>query len=126
MNHFLFSQVLFQGELGLPILCVGSVWKSWELLKEGKSGWVWVKTKDANGKEGEGGLSVIPSPVTSSWGVCLLSLCSTIAPAFEPLKRYSIPNDINHFLRFTFTWMFLSTCMSVHMGMQCPRRQKRV
>uniref|UniRef100_A0A8C3W038 N-acetyl-D-glucosamine kinase n=1 Tax=Catagonus wagneri TaxID=51154 RepID=A0A8C3W038_9CETA len=28
-------QVLFQGEMGLPILCVGSVWKSWELLKEG-------------------------------------------------------------------------------------------
>ncbi|XP_051010770.1 N-acetyl-D-glucosamine kinase isoform X2 [Acomys russatus] len=27
--------VLFQGERGLPILCVGSVWKSWELLKEG-------------------------------------------------------------------------------------------
>ncbi|XP_060239438.1 N-acetyl-D-glucosamine kinase isoform X4 [Meriones unguiculatus] len=27
--------VLFQGKLGLPILCVGSVWKSWELLKEG-------------------------------------------------------------------------------------------
>ncbi|XP_075413109.1 N-acetyl-D-glucosamine kinase isoform X2 [Tenrec ecaudatus] len=27
--------VLFQGETGLPILCVGSVWKSWELLKEG-------------------------------------------------------------------------------------------
>ncbi|XP_004473327.1 N-acetyl-D-glucosamine kinase isoform X1 [Dasypus novemcinctus] len=27
--------VLFQGENGLPILCVGSVWKSWELLKEG-------------------------------------------------------------------------------------------
>nr|XP_048272619.1 N-acetyl-D-glucosamine kinase isoform X2 [Myodes glareolus] len=27
--------VLFQGELGLPIVCVGSVWKSWELLKEG-------------------------------------------------------------------------------------------
>ncbi|XP_049641039.1 N-acetyl-D-glucosamine kinase isoform X2 [Suncus etruscus] len=30
-----YFQVLFQGELGLPILCVGSVWKSWELLKEG-------------------------------------------------------------------------------------------
>ncbi|EHB04355.1 N-acetyl-D-glucosamine kinase [Heterocephalus glaber] len=27
--------VLFQGEMGLPILCVGSVWKSWDLLKEG-------------------------------------------------------------------------------------------
>ncbi|CAH7488198.1 N-acetyl-D-glucosamine kinase [Phodopus roborovskii] len=27
--------VLFQGELGLPIVCVGSVWESWELLKEG-------------------------------------------------------------------------------------------
>ncbi|KAF6105010.1 N-acetylglucosamine kinase [Phyllostomus discolor] len=27
--------VLFKGEIGLPILCVGSVWKSWELLKEG-------------------------------------------------------------------------------------------
>ncbi|KAI2523810.1 N-acetylglucosamine kinase [Homo sapiens] len=27
--------VLFQGKIGLPILCVGSVWKSWELLKEG-------------------------------------------------------------------------------------------
>ncbi|XP_037383486.1 N-acetyl-D-glucosamine kinase isoform X1 [Talpa occidentalis] len=27
--------VLFQGVTGLPILCVGSVWKSWELLKEG-------------------------------------------------------------------------------------------
>uniref|UniRef100_A0A8B9JMZ1 N-acetylglucosamine kinase n=1 Tax=Astyanax mexicanus TaxID=7994 RepID=A0A8B9JMZ1_ASTMX len=26
---------LFSGELGLPILCVGSVWKSWELLKDG-------------------------------------------------------------------------------------------
>lgn len=39
MFHFLPSQVLFQGELGLPIVCVGSVWKSWELLKEGESGW---------------------------------------------------------------------------------------
>ncbi|XP_065593837.1 N-acetyl-D-glucosamine kinase [Cyrtonyx montezumae] len=28
-------QSLFQGELGLPIVCVGSVWKSWELLREG-------------------------------------------------------------------------------------------
>uniref|UniRef100_W5KPL7 N-acetyl-D-glucosamine kinase n=1 Tax=Astyanax mexicanus TaxID=7994 RepID=W5KPL7_ASTMX len=28
-------QELFSGELGLPILCVGSVWKSWELLKDG-------------------------------------------------------------------------------------------
>ncbi|XP_074052045.1 N-acetyl-D-glucosamine kinase [Macrotis lagotis] len=25
---------LFQGPMGLPILCVGSVWRSWELLKE--------------------------------------------------------------------------------------------
>lgn len=32
------SQVLFKGEIGLPILCVGSVWKSWELLKEGERG----------------------------------------------------------------------------------------
>ncbi|PNJ79441.1 NAGK isoform 9, partial [Pongo abelii] len=32
---FHYFQVLFQGEIGLPILCVGSVWKSWELLKEG-------------------------------------------------------------------------------------------
>ncbi|XP_057164992.1 N-acetyl-D-glucosamine kinase isoform X2 [Ursus arctos] len=30
--------VLFQGEMGLPILCVGSVWKSWELLREGEPG----------------------------------------------------------------------------------------
>lgn len=37
--HFLpSSQVLFQGEMGLPILCVGSVWKSWDLLKEGEPG----------------------------------------------------------------------------------------
>ncbi|XP_036451992.1 N-acetyl-D-glucosamine kinase [Colossoma macropomum] len=28
-------QELFSGELGLPILCVGSVWKSWELMKDG-------------------------------------------------------------------------------------------
>ncbi|XP_076990620.1 N-acetyl-D-glucosamine kinase isoform X2 [Tamandua tetradactyla] len=27
--------VLFKRENGLPIVCVGSVWKSWELLKEG-------------------------------------------------------------------------------------------
>ncbi|XP_036038624.1 N-acetyl-D-glucosamine kinase isoform X2 [Onychomys torridus] len=27
--------VLFQGKLGLPIVCVGSVWKSWEMLKDG-------------------------------------------------------------------------------------------
>lgn len=27
--------VLFRRETGLPILCVGSVWKSWDLLKEG-------------------------------------------------------------------------------------------
>ncbi|KAM6313460.1 N-acetyl-D-glucosamine kinase [Aegotheles albertisi] len=26
---------LFQGELGLPILCVGSVWKSWERMRAG-------------------------------------------------------------------------------------------
>ncbi|XP_015705646.2 N-acetyl-D-glucosamine kinase [Coturnix japonica] len=26
---------LFRGELGLPIVCVGSVWKSWELLRDG-------------------------------------------------------------------------------------------
>uniref|UniRef100_A0ABI7XP40 N-acetylglucosamine kinase n=1 Tax=Felis catus TaxID=9685 RepID=A0ABI7XP40_FELCA len=29
------SLVLFQREMGLPILCVGSVWNSWELLREG-------------------------------------------------------------------------------------------
>ncbi|XP_036407450.1 N-acetyl-D-glucosamine kinase [Megalops cyprinoides] len=28
-------QALFLGERGLPVLCVGSVWKSWELLKPG-------------------------------------------------------------------------------------------
>nr|XP_055067787.1 N-acetyl-D-glucosamine kinase [Misgurnus anguillicaudatus] len=28
-------QDLFTGELGLPILCVGSVWHSWELMKSG-------------------------------------------------------------------------------------------
>ena len=28
------DQVLFQRETGLLILCVGSLWKSWELLKE--------------------------------------------------------------------------------------------
>ncbi|XP_045152406.1 N-acetyl-D-glucosamine kinase-like [Echinops telfairi] len=27
--------LLFQGQMGLPIVCVGSMWKSWELLKEG-------------------------------------------------------------------------------------------
>ncbi|XP_030892246.1 N-acetyl-D-glucosamine kinase isoform X3 [Leptonychotes weddellii] len=32
---FSYFQVLFQGKMGLPILCVGSVWKSWELLREG-------------------------------------------------------------------------------------------
>uniref|UniRef100_A0A493TZT8 N-acetyl-D-glucosamine kinase n=1 Tax=Anas platyrhynchos platyrhynchos TaxID=8840 RepID=A0A493TZT8_ANAPP len=26
---------LFQGDLGLPIVCVGSVWNSWDLMKEG-------------------------------------------------------------------------------------------
>ncbi|XP_038601281.1 N-acetyl-D-glucosamine kinase [Tachyglossus aculeatus] len=29
------DRVLFQGSLGLPVLCVGSVWNSWELMKEG-------------------------------------------------------------------------------------------
>ncbi|XP_029943032.1 N-acetyl-D-glucosamine kinase isoform X2 [Salarias fasciatus] len=29
------DESLFSGDLGLPILCVGSVWKSWELLKPG-------------------------------------------------------------------------------------------
>lgn len=29
------EETLFSGEGGLPILCVGSVWKSWELLKPG-------------------------------------------------------------------------------------------
>ncbi|KAL4660951.1 N-acetyl-D-glucosamine kinase isoform X1 [Arapaima gigas] len=29
------EQTLFSVELGLPILCVGSVWKSWDLLKPG-------------------------------------------------------------------------------------------
>lgn len=28
-------QDLFRGELGLPVLCVGSVWRSWELMKSG-------------------------------------------------------------------------------------------
>ncbi|XP_051504820.1 N-acetyl-D-glucosamine kinase isoform X2 [Myxocyprinus asiaticus] len=28
-------QDLFSGELGLPILCVGSVWRSWELMMSG-------------------------------------------------------------------------------------------
>lgn len=32
---FLFIQDLFSGELGLPILCVGSVWRSWELMMSG-------------------------------------------------------------------------------------------
>ncbi len=29
-------QPLLSGDLGLPILCVGSVWKSWELMKPGQ------------------------------------------------------------------------------------------
>ncbi|XP_040275301.1 N-acetyl-D-glucosamine kinase isoform X1 [Bufo bufo] len=29
------DEVLFQGELGLPVLAEGSVWKSWDLLKDG-------------------------------------------------------------------------------------------
>ncbi|KAM9836475.1 N-acetyl-D-glucosamine kinase [Aulostomus maculatus] len=29
------QQPLLSGELGLPVLCVGSVWRSWELLKPG-------------------------------------------------------------------------------------------
>ncbi|KAF7706469.1 N-acetyl-D-glucosamine kinase [Silurus meridionalis] len=29
------QQELFLGDLGLPILCVGSVWLSWELIKDG-------------------------------------------------------------------------------------------
>ncbi|XP_051894604.1 N-acetyl-D-glucosamine kinase isoform X2 [Pristis pectinata] len=29
------DKVLFEGELGLPIICVGSVWNSWDLLKDG-------------------------------------------------------------------------------------------
>ncbi|XP_031443966.1 N-acetyl-D-glucosamine kinase isoform X1 [Phasianus colchicus] len=29
------DESLFRGELGLPIVCVGSVWNSWELLREG-------------------------------------------------------------------------------------------
>ena len=32
------TQSLFRGELGLPIVCVGSVWKSWELMREGELG----------------------------------------------------------------------------------------
>ncbi|XP_043845410.1 N-acetyl-D-glucosamine kinase isoform X2 [Dromiciops gliroides] len=32
---FNYFQILFKGPLGLPIVCVGSVWKSWELLEEG-------------------------------------------------------------------------------------------
>uniref|UniRef100_A0A8C2T2J4 Uncharacterized protein n=1 Tax=Coturnix japonica TaxID=93934 RepID=A0A8C2T2J4_COTJA len=31
---------LFRGELGLPIVCVGSVWKSWELLRDGELHWL--------------------------------------------------------------------------------------
>lgn len=98
MSHFLlFSQVLFQGELGLPILCVGSVWKSWELLKEGKSGWGWVETKDATGKEGEVGLFLYPSPATCDLllgHVHATPVFYCRAPASEPLKRCSILNDI--------------------------------
>uniref|UniRef100_A0A4W4F248 N-acetyl-D-glucosamine kinase n=1 Tax=Electrophorus electricus TaxID=8005 RepID=A0A4W4F248_ELEEL len=30
------QQELFSGYLGLPILCVGSVWGSWELMKDGE------------------------------------------------------------------------------------------
>lgn len=57
---------MFQGKLGLPILCVGSVWKSWELLKEGKTGWVWVETKNTTRKEEEVRLFHYLSPKTSS------------------------------------------------------------
>lgn len=32
-------QELFLGDLGLPILCVGSVWLSWELMKDGEFGY---------------------------------------------------------------------------------------
>ncbi|XP_067884788.1 N-acetyl-D-glucosamine kinase [Heterodontus francisci] len=29
------DKILFEGELGLPIVCVGSVWNSWHLMKSG-------------------------------------------------------------------------------------------
>ena len=31
-----FLQTLLNGPEGLKVVCVGSVWKSWDLLKEGK------------------------------------------------------------------------------------------
>ncbi|XP_043937583.1 N-acetyl-D-glucosamine kinase [Protopterus annectens] len=34
-DFFFHLQVLLKGDLGLSILCVGSVWKSWDLLKDG-------------------------------------------------------------------------------------------
>ena len=46
-------QVLFQGEIGLPILCVGSVWKSWELLKEGEYR-VGGRLRQARARDGAG------------------------------------------------------------------------
>uniref|UniRef100_A0A8C6X9Z9 Uncharacterized protein n=1 Tax=Naja naja TaxID=35670 RepID=A0A8C6X9Z9_NAJNA len=30
------DQILLQGDLGLPVVCVGSVWKSWEMMREGE------------------------------------------------------------------------------------------
>ncbi|NP_001128696.1 N-acetylglucosamine kinase L homeolog [Xenopus laevis] len=44
------DKILFQGDSGLPILCVGSVWKSWELMKDG-----FIQVLADNHKEQAGG-----------------------------------------------------------------------
>ncbi|KAG8453273.1 hypothetical protein GDO86_000054 [Hymenochirus boettgeri] len=43
------DKVLFQSDLGLPILCVGSVWNSWDLMKDG---FVEIMDKARNGLAG--------------------------------------------------------------------------
>lgn len=70
------AQALYQGIYGLPIVCVGSVWKSWEFLKPGLEKALGLHTKN---------------PVLPRFSLLRLTVCSAFGAACFSCKDTKFP-----------------------------------
>ena len=83
--HIFQTQELYAGPIGLPIVCIGSVWKSWNLLQGG-----FLETLGIPTTEGEKGCN----PILQRFSLIRLNVQSAIGAAYLAAPS-SLPKELS-------------------------------
>ncbi|CAL8082445.1 unnamed protein product [Orchesella dallaii] len=89
------DKALYEGRFGLPIVCVGSVWKSWEFMKPGFIRLLELDTDTPKLPK----FSLLKLTVTSAFGAACFSCKEFNLPRkYEEIVQvfYSFPSQDNH------------------------------